>query len=422
MDYYLKILGGGREVGRSAIEIGNNDGSLVMDYGVNFDNNDNPNFPLQELPGKVKGFLVSHGHLDHVGALPIYQISTLKKRIYGTPMTKAISELILRDFVKLSGPKIPFEWVEVKKAVENFNTVEFDKEEEIEGYKVKFTNAGHIPGSAQIHILSEKFKITYTGDINTAETKLMNPANPEDLKDTDVLIMEATYGRFNHPSREVVEKEFLDKVKEVIEGGGTVLVPAFSLNRSQELLSLFASSNFPYPVYYDGMSREITEVMLNHKEYLHKPDLLKKAYDSFHYVNGFNERKKVWKDKGVIVASAGMLKGGPAVYYYKKLAEDPKNAVFLVSYQAPSTPGRKLLEIGKFDEFSPMLKARFELFDFSSHSGKGDLMKLVKSASHLQKLVIVHASSDSAEQFAATVKEEVGVDVVTPENGQEIKL
>jgi len=422
MDYYLKILGGGREVGRSAIEIGNSNGSLVMDYGVNFDSNDNPNFPLQELPGKVKGFLVSHGHLDHVGALPIYEISTLKKPIYGTPMTKALAHLILRDFVKLSGPKIPFEWVEVDKAIKNFNTIEFDKEEEIEGLKVRMTNAGHIPGSAQIHIMSEKIKVTYTGDINTADTKLMNPANPDDLRDTDVLIMEATYGRFNHPSRESVEKEFLDKVKEVIEGGGTVLVPAFSLNRSQELLSLFASVDFPYPVYYDGMSREITEVMLQHKDYLHKPELLKKAYDSFHYVNGFNERKKVWKDKGVIVASAGMLKGGPAVYYYKKLAEDSKNAVFLVSYQAPSTPGRKLLEIGKFDEFSPMLKARFELFDFSSHSGKADLMKLVRSAKNLQKLIIVHSSADSAENFAAVVKEEIGVDVIAPENGQEIKL
>ncbi|MEM4884700.1 MAG: MBL fold metallo-hydrolase [Saccharolobus sp.] len=422
MNYFLKILGGGREVGRSAIEVGNSDYSIILDYGVNFDENDNPNFPLQENPSKVEGFIVSHAHLDHIGALPIYQIGSLNTKIYGTVLSRTISEIMLKDFLKLSGSKIPYEWVEVKKSMDNFIAVGYNEDFEIKGMKVTLYNAGHIPGSSIIKVSNEKFNIAFTGDINLSETKLTRPADIDNLKDTNVLIMESTYGRFNHPMRKEVEDEFYEKVLEVIEGGGTVLVPAFSLARSQEILCLLAERNFPYPVYYDGMSREITELMLGFREFLNKPDLLKKAYDEFHYVKGWEDRHRAWKDNGIIIASAGMLKGGPAVYYFKKLSENSKNGIFLVSYQAVNTPGRRLLEMGKFDQYSPLLKARLEIFDFSSHAGRRQLLEIVKASKNLEKVVLVHGSPDNQNSLADLIKQEVGVEVIIPENGQEIGL
>jgi len=117
-----------------------------------------------------------------------------------------------------------------------------------------------------------------------------------------------------------------------------------------------------------------------------------------------------------------MLKGGPAVYYYKKIADNPKNAIFLVSYQAENTPGRRLLEIGKFDEGSPLLKARLQMFDFSSHAGRNQLIDIIKTSENLEKLIIVHASPDSAQSFSSLVKERFGVEVLVPENGQEIQV
>ncbi len=422
MNYFLKILGGGREVGRSAIEISNSDYSVVMDYGVNFDEKDNPNFPLQETPSKVKGFIVSHAHLDHVGALPIYQIGSLNTKIYGTVLTRVVTEIMLKDFLKLSGPKVPFEWVEVRKAMDNFIAVGYNEEFELEGLKVILSDAGHIPGSSIVKVVSEKGNVAFTGDINLTETKLMRPADLNALRDANVLITESTYGRFNHPTRKSVEDEFYEKVLEVVENGGTVLVPAFSLARSQEVLCVLAERDFPYPVYYDGMSREITELMLGFREYLNKPDLLKKVYDKFNYVKGWEDRHRAWRDSGVIVASAGMLKGGPAVYYFKKLADSPKNGIFLVSYQAINTPGRKLLETGKFDEYSPLLKARFEIFDFSSHAGKDQLLEIVKASNNLEKVVLVHGSYDNQQHLADLIREKTGVEVIIPENGQEIKL
>jgi len=113
MEYSIKILGGGKEVGRAAIEVTTSSESIILDYGVNFDANDNPNLPLQEVPSRVKGFIVSHSHLDHVGALPLYQISG-NFPIFGTRLTRLITELMLKDFLKLSGAKVPFEWTGVR--------------------------------------------------------------------------------------------------------------------------------------------------------------------------------------------------------------------------------------------------------------------------------------------------------------------
>jgi len=421
MNNYIKILGGGKEVGRAAIEVSSNSESIILDYGVNFDANDNPNLPLQEVPSRVKGFIVSHSHLDHVGALPLYQISG-NYPVYGTRLTRLITELMLKDFLKLSGAKVPFEWTEVRKVMDNFRSVNYHEEFEVSSFKVELADAGHIPGSSMIKVKTDKGNIVYTGDTNVINTHLVKSAENEFLKDANVLVIESTYGRFNHPDRKVVEDEFYESVKEVIEGGGTVLVPAFSLSRSQEILSVLASRNFDYPVYYDGMVKEITELMIQNPEFINDYESLKKAYNYYKYVNGWNDRNKAVRNEGVIVSSAGMLKGGPAVYYFKKIADNSKNSVFLVSYQAENTPGRRLLETGKFDEYSPMLKARFQIFDFSSHAGKNQLKEMIKSAKNLEKVVLVHGSPDSSSVLAEELRRESGVEVVIAENGQEIKL
>ncbi|BBD71664.1 MBL fold metallo-hydrolase [Sulfodiicoccus acidiphilus] len=392
-----------------------------MDYGVNFDQNDKPNFPLQTSPRALTGFVVSHAHLDHTGALPIYQISG-SKPVFGTLMTKVITEVMLKDFLKLSAAHIPYEWVEVKKTMESFTAVEYGQEFEIGPFKVRLDDAGHIPGSAMITVGTDKGVVTYTGDINLTETKLSKRAEIEKLKDTSVVVMETTYGTFRHLERPKVEDEFVNAVKEVVEGGGTVLVPAFSLSRSQEVMAVLAEKNFPYPVYFDGMIRELTRMMLENRQFVNRYDVLSKAFETFQPVRGWEDRHKVWRERGVIVASAGMLKGGPSVYYFKRIEDNPRNAIFLVSYQGERTPGRRLLEMGKFDEQSKLLKARLQMFDFSSHAGKDQLLEILRAVPNLQKVVLVHGSEQSVQGFGQLAKEQLGVEVVGPENGQDIPL
>jgi putative mRNA 3-end processing factor len=416
----IRIYGGGLEVGRVALGIRSGEREVVLDYGVNFDENDKPKLPLQPDPKSLKGFIISHAHLDHIGALPLYQISN-RFDVYGTSFTRKVSELMLNDFIKISGAYLPFEHLEVRKTLRNFIEVEYDTEFDIDKFKVKLVDAGHIPGSASILVDDGKFKVLYTGDTNTASTKLVSPTKLLNGISADILMIESTYGKFNHSPRDKVEERFIQSVREVIEGGGTVLVPAFSLARSQEILSILAERNVSFNVYYDGMVREILNLMLQNREFLNRVDLLEKVRNNFHYVKGWQDRNRIWNEPCVIIASAGMLKGGPAVFYFEKLASSEKNGVFLVSYQADNSPGRKLITVGKINGES-QVKARVELFDFSSHAGKDELIKIVKSVKGLSKVIVVHGNEENSKYLSFAIRESTGIESIAINNGSEITL
>ena len=418
----VKILGGGREVGRAAIAVGSEGRYLLMDYGVNFDENDEPQLPLHIKPSEVSALAVTHAHLDHIGAAPFLQ-TTSEVPVLMTSITKELGQVMLHDFLKLSGYFLPFEQIDVNKMLDNIQEVNFCREYNYENAVLRFINAGHIPGSSMIHADIGGVKILYTGDVNTVNTKLVEGASLNEVK-ADILIIEGTYGNSIHPSRAEIEKEFIESVKDVVEEGGNVLVPAFGLGRSQEIMALIAERLPEAEVYFDGMVRIITEIMMSHPEYINRYDLLAKAVNSFKAVKNSGERRRIVKGNGkVIVSSAGMLKGGPAQYYIKKLGDNPKNAVFLVSYQAPNTPGRMLLEIGKLNANGALLKARLKWFDFSSHAGADGLTKLASSVNGLKKIIIVHSEEPVGFKLKERLKELVGSEnIYFPVNGDELLI
>jgi len=420
MNQRIHILGAGREVGRAAIAVEKSGRYLLLDYGVTFDEKDIPMLPLTIPPSMVDGLIITHAHLDHVGAAPLLYISS-NPRSYMTPITRDISRLMLYDFLKLSSYYLPFEANEVEKFLESATSVGYGGEVDVGRFRVLFRDAGHIPGSASVLLDDGSKRILYTGDVNTLETRLVGPADLGGL-DAEVLIIEATYGDTDHADRSSVEERFVEAVREVVERGGTVLVPAFSLSRSQEILSMLAERLDSYRVSYDGMIRPITEIMLRYLSYIRKPESLKKANDIFTQVDGWSMRRRIWREPGVIVASAGMLKGGPALYYLKRIAGDKNSAVFLVSYQGKNTPGRMILEKGVFMEGGPRVVARVEWFDFSAHAGRSGLLSIVKSIKSLEKVIVIHTDPDVGASFANRVKEELGVDVVLPGIGDVIEV
>jgi len=262
-------------------------------------------------------------------------------------------------------------------------------------------------------------RIAFTGDINVMENKLVEKADLKSIGKVDVLIMEATYGTSTHPPRRVSEERLIAIIEEVVDAGGTVLVPAFSIARGQEIMMVLAEKDLGVPVAIDGMIRDVTEIMLENKKYLKRPELLAKAYREFKIVRGWKDRNQVWKKPGVIIASAGMLKGGPSLYYLKKLGDNPKNAIVLVSFQAPGSPGRRLIEEGKMPDSEELVKARVEWLDFSSHADQKGLLEIVKMLKP-SKLIIVHSELDVAHQFASKVKSEIDdIDVTVAHNNAE---
>jgi putative mRNA 3-end processing factor len=287
-------------------------------------------------------------------------------------------------------------------------------------------NAGHILGSSMIYLETPNgHRILYTGDVNTIQTWTLSGAELWPLK-VDTLIIESTYGSRIHPPRFRVEKRFVSVVEEIISGGGVVLIPSFSVGRSQEVLTLLANE-LPYiDIYVDGMARDICAIYLEYQKYLRDPTLYIRALERVTFIKNARDRKKALSKPGVIIATAGMLKGGPSLHYLKKLADDSKNAVLLVSYQAPNSPGHKLLEEGGLEEVEVYFtKARLEWFDFSSHAGRDGLVDIAKSYSQtLRNIVVIHGDEESATGLAKAIKNTLGGDlnVVIPVNGDSITL
>ncbi len=419
----IRILGSGGEVGRAAIELEYNGRSLLLDYGINFSEEDIPLLPLHIPPKKIDGIVASHVHLDHIGAIPMLYI-TGKTPLILTQPTRILSRLMWEDFLKISGHYLPFEYTEVLNTLYCMKEVDYHSLVEAGKFIIELVSAGHIPGSAMIKVYLRNKTLLYTGDVNTIETKLVSPAELTSLNDVNIVITEATYGNVDHPPRSFIEKLFIESVREVVDEGGTVLVPAFSVGRSQEILMLLAQKLPHINVFYDGMVRTVIDLMLRSidKKYLNMPHLLEKASREFYRIRGWEDRRKAIKQPGVIVASAGMLKGGPSLYYLRKLGGSSRNAIFLVSFQASSTPGRSLLELGRPFEGGGKIKARIEWFDFSSHAGKSGLMQIIKAAKSIEKVIIVHSDIDTAREYAENIRKELGVETIVPSNGEEIKI
>jgi putative mRNA 3-end processing factor len=416
----IKFLGGTREVGRSAIAAKTQKTQVLLDYGVML--NHEPGFPMHIPPKDVDGIILTHSHLDHSGAIPIFYIHG-KKPLYTNKLTSELNELLISDFIHLSSYYLPFEYLELKTMTRNSKHVDFGVEEKIGDIKFQLLNAGHIPGSAQILIDAEGKKLLYTGDFNTEDTRLLEGAKME-YDDLEAVIIESTYADEEHTERLELEKKFIADITDTIEMGGTVLIPAFGVGRSQEIACILAAHNFQHPVTIDGMIRGANSIMMRHGQFLRDPKLLKDALNSAHWIEGWRDRRKTAKKPGVIISTAGMLKGGPSVFYISKIGKKTRNAVFLVSYQIPGTPGRQLLDKGVcvIDGKMRKIKAKVGHFDFSSHCGASELKESVKKLGGTPKVYVVHGAEGNCKLFAKWIKKELGLEATAPKTGDTFKI
>jgi len=370
---------------------------------------------------RPKTLIISHGHLDHCGLAP--NLMDLNPEIYCTSLTARLAGLLARDTLKISenrGHNIPYYNEEIQEFERSVRSARYRQEFETQDYRACLYDAGHIPGSSSVHLEKGKQSLFYTGDINILQTELQNGADTEYPK-SDILLIESTYFGKDHTPREVLEERFIGSIVETLDIGGKAIIPAFSIGRTQEIMLILKKHGLN--AYVDGMGVDVFNLIKRSPEYVRDVKKLEKAFANSNIVQP-EQRRDIISEPSVIVTSAGMLNGGPALYYISQIYDDPKSKVHLTGYQVEGTNGRKAIESGYIEDRNGIihLNCRLELFDFSAHCGDAQLKEVVKKFCDSGTETVIPVHGDNTTAFADWVKEELGADAIAPVNGQAVYI
>jgi len=452
-DAWVRItaLGGCREVGRNSFMLSTPETKVLIDCGVSVGSEGTPYLYVPEvLPIKdITAVVITHAHLDHSGLLPLLFMYEYGGPVYTTEPTRDLMSLLLLDYIEVSareGKRIPYKSSFIRDAIRHIITLEYGDVTDIApDMKLTFQNAGHILGSSIAHFHAGKglYNIAFTGDIKYERTFLFDPAF-NGFSQLDTLVLESTYGSTNdqQPSRREAEKNLKDEVERTIKKGGKVIIPAFSVGRSQEVMMALEGMQLEtqVPVYLDGMIWEAAAVHTAYPEYLNK-NLKSTIFqgknpflsDIFVPVDDADKRKEVIEAKGssIILSTSGMLNGGPVLEYLKGLASDEKNTLVFVGYQAEGTLGRRIQKGWKEMQFSDDGKTKnikiemdINTIDgFSGHSDRKQLIEYVKRIEPLPaKVICMHGESNKCMELASGIHKKFNIETVAPMNLETLRL
>ena len=411
----LTFLGGAREVGRSAVLM-ETDKRILFDCGVKLGQRVEYPMPFQ---GFIDAFVLSHAHLDHSGYAPtLYEHANVP--CFATNPTMGLVSLLVRDSLKvarLRGEPEPFTNFHIHKFEHAFIPLSYGNPFPLKSdISLTFFDAGHIPGAAITQVYAERKRIVYTGDFKLGQTRMHNGAEP--VEKANILITESTYSESDHPDREKIEQRLVKEVRETIDQGGTVLFPAFAVGRSQELLMFMAERLHGVRTYIDGMSQAATKIAMEYPSYLRDSKSLRKAMKNAEWVENDAQRRKAVSSPGVIISSAGMLEGGPALSYLLRL--NKKSKIILTGYQVEGTNARNLWD-NRFVNIDGMrhdVKLPVEFFDMSAHSGRSDLVSFIKHANP-EQVFCMHG--ENCEKFAGELCE-MGFKAFAPKMGSTFEV
>ncbi len=400
----------------------------------------------------VDALFVTHGHLDHVGRIPKLVQDGFEGNIYSTEPTREIAELILLDSMGLLGKEAAHEGTEplysekdVLQSLHLWSTTL--KYEEPFTFKtndgdamITLHDAGHILGSAIVEIAYKGKKLAFTGDLGNTPSPLMKDTTL--LKDIDYLVMESVYGDRNHKDKDKRIEIFKEAVTSTIEKGGTVIIPAFSIERTQEMLLAFnelvEGKQIPeVPVYLDSpLGINITKVYKKYESWFNENvDKIIKSGDDIFAFKGLiqtpspDESRAINNDTRpkVIIAGSGMSNGGRIIHHESKYLPDPNSTIIIVGYQAVNTLGRHIVEGEKeiIIHGKPVkVNARLvNIHGFSAHKDFDHLIEFVAStASTLKKVIIVLGEPKSSYYLGQHIHEIYQIPVMVPEKGDVIEL
>ena len=447
----LSFCGGAGEVGASCILLKIAGKNIVLDVGMRMGKTKDllPDFQTIQAQGGVEAIIISHAHMDHIGALPILSNAYPQARIYLTHATKDLIQVLLYDSLKIMEQReqeIPmYAEVHVKNALDRMICYSpgyifhpFGKENDL---AVTLYAAGHVLGATAIYLTAKEGSLFYSGDFSITPQETVNGAAIPKLR-PDLAIFESTYGDRLHSNRKVETERLIEKVKEVILTKKKILIPAFALGRAQEVILILKKAIHQgmlpeCKVYVDGMVKDICRIYKNNPNYL-KNTLAKKVFRDGEIF--FNEHilpvtgKQAQREAIItssepccIISSSGMLSGGPSQWYASKLALTEGNYIALTGYQDEEAPGRQLLELAeateeservlKFGELTIPVKCGIGKYGLSAHADKSEISALIHSLG-ARHVYLVHGDPTVISQLGKEIQTDYRGRIFAPSNGE----
>ncbi len=452
----LTFLGGGRQVGRSCLFLQTPESRILLDCGVNVAETDQEAYPYLDSPDfslkDLDAVIVSHAHLDHCGFVPYLFKFGYRGPVYCTPATRDVMALLLLDYVKImksENKEAIYDVDDVKEMVKHTITVDFEEVTDVTpDVRITMYNSGHIIGSAMIHlhIGNGLHNFMYTGDLKYGRSPLLDPAITM-FPRLETLCIESTYGgRMNiMPSPREQDDYLKGIIKETVKRGGKVLMPVMGSGRAQDVMVMIEqmirnNEMEKIPVYVDGMVWDVTAIHTAYPEYLNT--IIRKMIfhkdqnpflsDIFKRIGSQKERMQVVEETGacVILATSGMLIGGPSVEYLKHLADNPKNSLVFSSYQAEGSLGRRIqqgekeliFKNGAKTEMTP-LKMEVHKLEISDHSDRKQIMNFIFKCSPRPKKVLVnHGEVSRCLDLASSIHKQSKIETAAPRNLESVRL
>jgi len=455
----LLTLGGFGQVGRSCMLLTTPDSKVLIDCGINpgartpseaFPRLDWANISLDELDAIVIG----HAHLDHTGFLPVLTKYGYKGPIYCTEPTLPMMNLIQLDAIKVAGAqgRTPmYAERDVHQIMKQTIGLSYGTVTDISpDIKLVLANAGHILGSASchFHIGNGDHNFVYSGDIKYGKSMLLESADTR-FPRVETLLVESTYGAKEdiQPTREEVESAFIKSVNEILKGGGKVLIPIPAVGRAQELMMVIdkymkSGQLIESPVFMEGMIQEATAIHEAHPEYLErslKQKILEtddNPFDSEYFTNieHADGRDEPLREDSpcIVIATSGMLEGGPVLEYFRNFAPNPKNKILFVSYQVNGTLGRRVMDgarqvtiMGRDGKVEVVtINAGTEKLEgFSGHSDYNQLMSYVQRLRpKLRRVLVNHGERRKSQNLSSAINRMYRVTTHYPQVQEAIKL
>ena len=454
----IKTLGAFQEVGRSCLLVETAESKVLLDCGIHPGSRNTweayPRLDWADVsPGDLDAIVISHAHLDHMGFLPAMYKYGYDGPVYCTEPTLPLMTLLQNDFVKIAqieGGRLIYDQKDIRDVIQHAITLPYQTVTDISpDIKLVFNNAGHILGSATVHLhIGEgAHNIVYTGDYKFGRTQLFDSAT-WNYPRVETLITESTYGAKEDimPVREEVEMNFVNAINGTLRNGGKVLIPIPAVGRAQEILLVIdqymrSKTLVEAPVFTEGMISEATAIHVSYADYLSR-DLRAKIIDEgvnpfkseyFTEVEHPSNREEAFREgPAIIMATSGMLEGGPVLDYFENIAPSDRNKILFVSYQVQGTIGRRVLDGGSQASLMGQ-DGKIKIVDvkcsvqkvegFSGHSDYNQIIRFVgKVRPKLQLVLVNHGEKRKTENLAYSISRIYRVPAIHPAVQEAIRV